>query len=119
MARRCAAVVAAIALGGCLLSAPVAATTEPEETVFDHITLTDRSVVLSRARVDVSALVVFTVRNTSSHPRSVIVGAYKSPVLAPGRQVEFELSFPVPWTFEIRSIGKHLPTLTARFVCSF
>jgi hypothetical protein len=112
-------VVAVIALSACVLSAPIAATTEPEETVFDRITLTNQRVVLSHAQVDVSALVVFTVRNASSHPRRIVVGSYRSAVLPAGKQIEFELSFPVPWTFEIRSTGKHVPTLTARFVCSF
>ncbi len=102
-----------------IVSAQASATTEPAQTDFDKIVLTDDAIVLPVSKVDVGTLVVFLVKNKSSHPRSVIVGSYKSKVLKPGKQIEFELSFPVPWTFNIRSLGKHVPTLTAKFVCTF
>jgi hypothetical protein len=97
---------------------PAGATTEPASTYFDRITLTDKTIHLTRRKVDVGTLVVFIVRNSSSRPRKIVVGSYKSSTLAPGKRIQFELSFPVPWTFRIRSVGEHLPTLTAKFVCS-
>jgi hypothetical protein len=102
-----------------LASLGARATTEPASTFFDHITLTDKRISLSLKKVDVGTLVVFIVRNKSSHPRRIVVGSYKSGVLLPGKQIQFELSFPVPWAFNIRSSGKRLPTLTTKFVCSF
>ncbi len=110
---------AGLVIVAAIASAQASATTEPAQTDFDRIVLTDDAIVLPVSKVDVGTLVVFLVKNKSSHPRSVIVGSYKSKVLKPGKQIQFELSFPVPWTFNIRSLGKHLPTLTAKFVCTF
>jgi hypothetical protein len=116
----CAAVtVAAMVAVASIAPLPASATTEPAATFFDHVAVTDKGITLSLKKVDVGVLVVFIVRNQSSHPRRVVVGSYKSGVLPPGKQIEFELSFPVPWAFKIRSSGNHLPTLTAKFVCSF
>jgi hypothetical protein len=98
---------------------PARATTEPASTYFNRITLTDRTIQMTRRKVDVGTLVVFIVRNSSSRPRRIVVGSYKSSTLPPGKRIQFELSFPVPWTFQIRSAGKNLPTLTAKFICSF
>jgi hypothetical protein len=95
------------------------ATTAPEQTFFIHVNLTNSKIVLPIPHVQVGTLVVFVVKNTSSHARNITVGTYKSRVLQPGRQLQFELSFPVPWAFDIRSTGKNVPTLTAKFVCSF
>ena len=111
--------VAGVAILAAIVSAQAVATTEPAQTDFDKVLLTDHAIILPVAKVDVGTLVVFVVKNNSSHPRSVVVGSYKSKILAPGKQIQFELSFPVPWTFNIRSLGKHLPTLTAKFVCTF
>lgn len=70
-------------------------------------------------KVSVGTLVVFIVHNRSSRSRKIVVGSYKSSRLAPGKRIQFELSFPAPWTFQVRSVGDHLPTLRAKFVCSF
>jgi hypothetical protein len=112
---------ACLAVAGLAAFAPFAAqaTTEPSETYFDHVALTDHGITMSLKKVAVGTLVVFVVRNTSSHPRKIVVGSYRSGLLKPGKQIQFELSFPVPWAFKIRSTGSHLPTLTAKFTCSF
>jgi hypothetical protein len=102
-----------------IVVARAGATTEPASTYFDRVTITDKAIRMTRRKVDVGTLVVFIVRNSSSHPRRIVVGSYRSGALAPEKQIQFELSFPVPWTFNIRSVGKNVPTLTAKFVCTF
>jgi plastocyanin len=112
-------VLAGLVLIAVTAAAQARATTEPAQTDYDKIRITDHAIIMPVTKVSVGTLVVFVVKNVSSHPRSVVVGSYKSKTLAPGTQVEFELSFPVPWTFNVRSSGKHVPTLTAKFVCTF
>ncbi|SRR5579884_2343193 len=112
-------VLVAVVVSGVIAASPIpaSATTAPESTYFVRVTLTDRNMRLTRTRVAVGTLVVFIVRNEASRPRTIVVGSYRSG-LPPRKQIEFELSFPVPWRFQIRSTGSHLPTLHARFVCA-
>jgi hypothetical protein len=110
---------AAVLVALALAAVPAGATTEPASTYFDRITLTDKAMHMTLRKIDVGTLVVFIVHNRSSRPRRIVVGSYKSSRLAPGKRIQFELSFPAPWTFRIRSVGDNLPTLTAKFVCSF
>jgi hypothetical protein len=113
-------VVASVA-AATLAGSRAAATTLPETTYFYNITLTNTQVmIMPRMSVKPGSLVVFTVRNTSSQPRSLIFGAYKTGFIGAGGKKEFELNFIVPWSFVAISAetgGGH--KLTARFVCSW
>ncbi len=117
---RIAAVAAAAGCAALVAATQAAATTEPTATFFDHIALKDNRIVVAHAKVDVGSLVVFIVRNDSKQRRNIVVGSYKSGFLAPGKSTQFELSFPVPWSFRIVSKARpHPGTLTTKFVCTF
>jgi hypothetical protein len=102
-----------------ITASQAAATTEPTAAFFEHISLTDHKIVLDHSRVDVGTLVIFIVKNNGRHARKITVGSYKSGYLQPGTSLRFELSFPVPWSFKIVSVGHGVPRLFAPFVCTF
>jgi hypothetical protein len=97
------------------------ATTLPQTTYFYKITLTDHDVVIApRKSVKPGSLIVFTVRNASSHARNLVFGSYKTGFIRPGKRKEFELNFLVPWSFETFSAeqgGAH--KVSGRFICSW
>lgn len=113
------ALASAIAVG--LTTAPALATTQPENTYWISITLTDNKIILNPKRtVRPGSLVVFNVRNRSRDTRNLVFGSDKTGFIAPGRKLQFELNFLLPWTITAVSVvqgGTH--RLTATFVCTY
>jgi hypothetical protein len=112
---------AASVVAATLSASKAVATTLPETTYFFNVTLTDEKLIITpRTRVRPGSLVVFTVRNKSSHSRNLVFGNYKTRFIGPGKQKEFELNFLVPWSFVGTSTevdGGH--KLAAKFVCTW
>jgi len=115
-------VLAAMLATAVAFTAPrAAATTQPETTYWISITLTDSKILLTPKRtVAPGSLVVFSVQNRSAHARNLVFGSDKTGFLAPGKKLQFELNFLLPWTISAVSVdrgGTH--RLTVRFVCTY
>ncbi len=104
-----------------LTTARAVATTEPETTYWESITLTDSKILLTPKRtVPPGSLVVFSVQNRSAHARNLVFGSDKTGFIAPGRKLQFELNFLLPWKISAVSVdrgGTH--RLTVTFVCTY
>jgi hypothetical protein len=116
-----AALTAAAVVAAALPASNAVATTLPETTYFYKVTMTDGQLMVSpKHSVRPGSLVVFTVRNSSSRPRNLIFGNYKTGFIGPGKSKQFELNFLVPWSFVGTSVergGGHM--LRAKFICSW
>jgi hypothetical protein len=114
-------VATASAMALTLTTARARATTQPETTYWISITLTDSKIVLNPNRtVKPGSLVVFNVQNRSGHARNLLFGADKTGFLAPGKKVQFELNFLLPWRITAVSVDRGgIHRLTATFVCTY
>jgi hypothetical protein len=114
-------IVAQVAAALCLLSAAALAqgTTEPQTVRLDPVVIGNGMIRLAFTQLQRGGLVVFKVRNSSSHPVRFLIkpvtigfgpaqGAYgfKTKLLKPGQLASFQVEFQLRGVFKYASIDR-------------